>query len=41
LPQDSSETFRSLVEARQQALDLSDPAVVYQGGGFVKQGPFE
>jgi uronate dehydrogenase len=41
VPHDSSENFRSAVEARQPALDLGDPAVVYQGGGFVKQGPFE
>jgi uronate dehydrogenase len=41
VPHDSSDKFRSDVEARQPALDLGDPAVVYQGGGFVKQGPFE
>jgi len=41
VPQDSSEPFRPEVEARQPVLDLGDPAVVYQGGGFVKQGPFE
>lgn len=40
-PQDSSEPFRAAAEARQQTLDLSDPATVYQGGGFVRQGPFE
>ncbi len=39
-PQDSSEVFRSEVEARQQTLDRSDPAVVYQGGAFVRTGPF-
>jgi uronate dehydrogenase len=39
-PQDSSEPFRSAVEARQPTLDLTDPAVIYQGGGFVKAGPF-
>ena len=38
-PQDSSEVFRPAVEARQQALDLSDPATIYQGGTFVRTGP--
>jgi uronate dehydrogenase len=40
-PQDSSERFRAEVEARQPMLDRNDAAVLYQGGGFVKQGPFE
>ncbi len=40
-PQDSSEVFRAEVEARQQQLDTSDPAVIYQGGAFVRTGPFE
>lgn len=39
-PRDSSEQFRAKVEA-QPALDPSDPARIYQGGGFVKAGPFE
>ena len=39
-PQDSSEPFRAAVEAKQLTLDLNDPAVIYQGGGFVKAGPF-
>jgi uronate dehydrogenase len=39
-PQDSSEAFRSAVEARQPVLDLGDAAVVAQGGAFVRQGPF-
>ena len=38
-PQDSSDVFRAQVEARQPALDLSDPAVIFQGGGFVKAAP--
>ena len=38
-PQDSSETFRPAVEARQQTLDMNDPATIYQGGGFVRTGP--
>jgi uronate dehydrogenase len=40
-PQDSSEVFRAAVEARQQTVDHSDPAVIYQGGAFVRTGPFE
>ncbi len=40
-PQDSSEPYRAAVEARQPSLDLRDPAVTYQGGAFVRMGPFE
>lgn len=40
LPQDSSDVFREAVYARTPAPDLSDPAVQFQGGGFVKAGPF-
>jgi len=40
-PQDSSEQFRAATEARQPVLDRSDPATRFQGGAFVKQGPFE
>ncbi|WP_157271011.1 NAD-dependent epimerase/dehydratase family protein [Azohydromonas aeria] len=39
-PQDSSEPFRAAVEARQPRLDLNDPATIYQGGAFVRTGPF-
>ncbi|NPC58975.1 NAD-dependent epimerase/dehydratase family protein [Caenimonas soli] len=39
-PQDSSEPFRAKVEAL-PALDPADPAALYQGGAFVKSGPFE
>jgi uronate dehydrogenase len=39
-PRDSSEAFRAAVQARQPTLDASDPAVVYQGGAFVRTGPF-
>jgi len=39
-PQDSSDIFREAVYARTPAPDLSDPAVQFQGGGFVKAGPF-
>ena len=41
VPQDSSEPFRAAVEARQAPLDYNDPAVLYQGGAFVRTGPFE
>jgi uronate dehydrogenase len=37
--QDSSEQFRAKAEAV-PALDASDLAKIYQGGGFVKAGPF-
>lgn len=40
-PEDSSEPFRAEVEARQPVIDLSDPAAVYQGGAFVRTGPFD
>ena len=40
-PQDNSDSFRHAVEAAQPPLDLSDPAVLYQGGAFVRTGPFE
>ena len=40
-PQDSSERFRAAVEARQQTLDMNDPATLYQGGGFCTKGPYE
>lgn len=40
-PQDSSEPFRAQVEAAQPQLDLNDPAVLLQGGGFVSKGPYE
>jgi uronate dehydrogenase len=41
VPQDSSDVFRAAVYAKTPEPDLSDPAVQYQGGGFVKMGPFE
>jgi uronate dehydrogenase len=40
-PQDSSEPHRAAVEARQPVIDRDDPASVYQGGVFVRTGPFE
>jgi uronate dehydrogenase len=40
-PQDSSEPYRAALEARQPVLDSQEPAVKYQGGAFVRMGPFE
>ncbi len=40
-PQDSSEPFRAAAEAREPVLDHGDPAVIFQGGGFVALGPYE
>jgi len=40
-PEDNSERFRADLEARQPALDKNDPTVIYQGGAFVRAGPFE
>jgi uronate dehydrogenase len=39
-PQDSSEPFRAKAESV-PLLAENDPARIYQGGGFVKAGPFE
>ncbi|MDH2054454.1 NAD-dependent epimerase/dehydratase family protein [Achromobacter marplatensis] len=39
VPKDSSERFRAQVEA-QAPLPADDPAARYQGGAFVKAGPF-
>jgi uronate dehydrogenase len=38
--QDSSDIFRDAVYARTLAPDLADSAVQFQGGAFVKAGPF-
>jgi uronate dehydrogenase len=40
-PQDSSEPFRAAKEAAQPQVDPHDPIAVYQGGAFVRIGPFE
>lgn len=40
-PQDSSEPFRAALEAAEPVLDHNDPAVLYQGGPFVRTGPFD
>ncbi len=39
VPQDSSDVFRQAVLARTPSPDLNDPAVQFQGGGFVRIGP--
>ena len=40
-PQDSSERFRAALEAKQPTIDLGDSASIYQGGAFVRTGPFD
>jgi uronate dehydrogenase len=40
-PQDSADAWRAEIEARSAAPDIRDPTVIFQGGAFVKQGPFE
>ena len=40
-PQDSSEPFRAALEAAEPVLDRHDPAVLCQGGAFVRTGPFD
>lgn len=40
LPQDSADSFREAVYAKTAQPDPADPAAVFQGGGFVKAGPF-
>ena len=40
VPKDSSEIFRDAIYSNTAQPDLADPAAVYQGGGFVKAGPF-
>ena len=39
-PQDSSELLRAAIEARQSQIDITQPAALDQGGGFVTKGPF-
>jgi uronate dehydrogenase len=39
VPRDSSERFAAEVERNTAPGDPSDPAVIYQGGAFVRQGP--
>jgi uronate dehydrogenase len=40
-PLDSSDKYRAEVEARQQKIDTTQPAAIYQGGAFVTQGPHQ
>ena len=39
-PQDSADVFRDTVYSQTAAPDLNDPVAIFQGGGFVKAGPF-
>jgi uronate dehydrogenase len=39
-PQDTSDIFREAIYASTTAPDINDTVVVYQGGAFVKSGPF-
>lgn len=41
MPKDSSEPFREAVYARTPQPDPGDPVAVFQGGAFVRMGPFE
>jgi uronate dehydrogenase len=38
-PKDNTESFRAAMEAKPSLAD-NDPAKIYQGGGYVKMGPF-
>jgi uronate dehydrogenase len=38
VPQDSSLPWFAAIEGREAPADISDPAAIYQGGSFVKQG---
>jgi uronate dehydrogenase len=40
-PRDTADAQRERVEAQTPALDPGDPAAIYQGGAFVRAGPFE
>ena len=40
-PLDSSERFRDTVEAKSPPPQRDDPAAIYQGGAFVRTGPFD
>jgi uronate dehydrogenase len=40
-PRDSADTERARVEALAPALAANDPAAIYQGGAFVRAGPFD
>jgi uronate dehydrogenase len=40
-PRDNTEAWRAAREAADPAPDRDDPAVIHQGGAFVRMGPFE
>jgi len=40
-PHDSSEPYRAAIEASQPPPDRDDPTAIFQGGAFVRTGPFE
>ncbi len=40
-PQDSSDIYRDAIYAKTPLPDLADPVVQFQGGGFVKLGPYD
>jgi uronate dehydrogenase len=40
VPQDTSDIFREAIYARTTEPDLDNPASVFQGGSFVKMGPY-
>ena len=40
-PRDTADAQRERVEAEVPALDPTDPAAIYQGGAFVRAGPFD
>jgi uronate dehydrogenase len=40
VPKDSSDVFRESIYARTPEPDLQDVSVQFQGGSFVKAGPF-
>ena len=41
VPQDSSDVFRDAMFARTPAPDVTDPTIHFQGGAYVRLGPFE
>ena len=41
VPQDSSDVFRDAMFARTPAPDVTDPTIHFQGGAYVRMGPFE
>ncbi|TFZ04530.1 NAD-dependent epimerase/dehydratase family protein [Ramlibacter rhizophilus] len=40
-PRDNSDVYRHALEEAEPQVDLDDPASLYQGGAFVRTGPFE